>query len=123
MPTYKTNVYMQPIEPELQGSFPKKQFEITYRDFLITKRNDFPLYRILPPGDKLLHRTIDGEFSKIELLKSQIDKFLDHDGQTVGQGYLDRPPPKPRGPGRPPSTPREKAEANNTNRAGNNTDR
>lgn len=98
MTMFKANVYMQPVENELQGSHPKQQLEVPYKNFMIRKRNDFPLYRIEPPISKVLHKALDGEYTKMEVLKATIDHFLlEHSFQDA---FLD-PPEAKRKVGRP----------------------
>ena len=85
--------YFEPIAPayyEIQT-----QLEVPYRDFKIRKQMELNLYSIRVPEGKQIHRSLDGSFTKLELLQSNIDRFIAEHG-TYHAAFTDIPDPKPK---------------------------
>ena len=90
-------IYSEPWSPAYQ---PSSELEIEYKGFRVRKRIEMNLYCIICPVGKGLHKSLEGDFTKMELLKSQIDRFIEEHG-TIHAAFSDLPEPK-RGRGRPP---------------------
>jgi hypothetical protein len=89
--------YFEPWSPAYQ---PSSELETEYEGFKIRKRIELNLYCIVCPDGKELHKSLEGDFTKLELLKAQIDRFLEEHG-TIHAAFSDLTTPK-RGRGRPP---------------------
>ena len=78
MATYKQRVYSELIPDEYYGSHPNKdeQLKTEYKGFQITKRNQYNLFSIVVPTGKQLNSMLAGEFSKMEILKTAVDKYI-----------------------------------------------
>jgi hypothetical protein len=87
------------FEPWLPAYQPSSELETEYKGFKIRKRIELNLYCIVCPEGKELHKSLAGDFTKMELLKGQIDRFLVEHG-TIHAALADLPIPK-RGRGRP----------------------
>ena len=74
----------------------------SYRDFKIRKTPGYPLYSIVPPEGKVMHRELEGEFSHQRMLEQKIDVFLGAH-ETRDDAFIDAEPPKPKR-GRPPKS-------------------
>jgi hypothetical protein len=88
--------YFEPWSPAYQ---PSSELETEYKGFKIRKRIELNLYCIICPDGKELHKSLEGDYTKMELLKGQIDRFLEEHG-TIHAAFIDMPEPK-RGRGRP----------------------
>jgi hypothetical protein len=78
---------------------PKSQLEFSYRNFVVRKKPGYGLYSIVAPFGKVLHKSIEGDFSHIRSLEKQLDAFLA--AHLFEEAFVDPEPPKPRR-GRPP---------------------
>ena len=92
-----TNSYSEPWKPAYEEM--PSRLEGEYRDFKIHKQMELNLYSIVAPDGKKIHPSLDGAYTKMELLKGQIDKFLSEYG-TIHAAFTDIDPPR-RGRGRP----------------------
>jgi len=88
--------YFEPWTPAYQ---PSSELQTEYKGFKIRKRIELNLYCIICPEGKELHKSLEGDFTKMELLVGQIDRFLEEHG-TIHAAFADLPEPK-RGRGRP----------------------
>lgn len=92
MTFYKQQVYYEPIEPELSGSHPKTKITITYKGFDIESVPPFHLYRVAPREGYDLVRRLEGQFTKLDGIKTAIDNyFLDATEATVDSAYVAQP--------------------------------
>lgn len=88
-----TVTYFEPIAPAYYEN--STMLEVEYRGFKIRKQLELNLYSILVPEGKQIHRSLDGAFTRMELLKSNIDQFISDHG-TYHAALTDIPGPKPR---------------------------
>jgi hypothetical protein len=88
------------FEPWSPAYLPSNELETEYRGFKIRKRIELNLYSIISPEGKQIHKSLDGDFTKMEILKAQVDQFLTEHG-TIHAAFSDIPETK-RKRGRPP---------------------
>ena len=79
---------------------PLHQLEYQYKGFTVRKSKGFQLYYIVPPTGKILHRELEGEYTRRATLEISIDGFLKRHG-SIDEAYIDPEPPAPKR-GRPP---------------------
>jgi hypothetical protein len=72
---------MSPHNPFPDFDTPKPR-EIEYKGFTIRSVPDYALYQIVKPGDTL-PASLGGQFTKIELVKSQIDRYMEETEAAV----------------------------------------
>jgi len=84
--------YFEPYRPAYE---PQGELTVDYRDFQIRKQIEVNLYFIIVPEGKILHKSLDGSFTKLDLVRSQIDHFLEEYG-TIHSAFTDIPNPKPK---------------------------
>jgi hypothetical protein len=84
---------------EYKPAYAAGELEVSYKNFRIRKKPEMNLYSIIIPEGKELHKSLAGEWTKLELIKSVIDQFLTEHG-TIYAAFSDLPEPK-RGRGRP----------------------
>ena len=78
---------------------PPNKLTVEYRGLQILKEVEVNLYSVIVPEGKAIHRSLEGHFTKLDLLKSNIDQFIAEHG-TYHTAFTDLPPSK-RGRGRP----------------------
>lgn len=77
--------YFEPWSPAYQ---PSSELETEYKGFKIRKRIELNLYSIICPEGKELHKSLAGDFTKMEILKTQVDQFLAEHG-TIHAAFSD----------------------------------
>jgi hypothetical protein len=87
---------------------PKSQLEFRYKNFLVTKKPGYGLYSIVAPVGKVLHKSLEGDYSHIRSLEKQLDAFLA--AHQFEEAFVDLEPPKPKR-GRPPRQKEESQQA------------
>jgi hypothetical protein len=83
------------FEPYVPAYVPANDLTVEYRGFQIRKQIEVNLYLIVVPEGKILHKSLDGSFTKLDLIKSQVDIFLKEHG-THHVAFTDLPDPKPK---------------------------
>jgi hypothetical protein len=74
MKDYTPYVYAQPIRQEPKLYF--GEFEAEFKGFKYRKEEQFNLYYIVCPENRLLPYDLQGRFSKIKMLEEAIDNWL-----------------------------------------------
>jgi hypothetical protein len=83
--------YAEPYQPFYMPT----ELQVDYRGFKILKRPEFNLYSIVVSQGKKIHKTLEGDYTKLELIRSQIDKFLEKN-RTSDAAFTDAAPKRGR---------------------------
>lgn len=93
------NTYTYHDMPVASAYQPTEALQIPYRGLTITKEREFNLYSVEAPFGKTIHPSLTGLFTTVDVVKAQIDKFIEAHG-SIDTAFTDTET-KPRGPGRP----------------------